>query len=127
MELNKAKQQLKETDHAISAQQQELDKLNQIINEADEERVRQKKEYDLVMNERDILGMLLPMSQRPVGWNQHRISARAHWSPSRLLTAQSRKMLVPERTEMCMKITGTGHDSFFSMVASTSLGARGLH
>jgi chromosome segregation ATPase len=56
MELNKAKQQLKETDHAISTQQQELDKLNQIINEADEERVRQKKEYDIVINERDILG-----------------------------------------------------------------------
>lgn len=65
MELNKAKQQLKETDHAISAQQQELDKLNQIINEADEERVRQKKEYDLVMNERDILGMLLPTFLTP--------------------------------------------------------------
>ena len=69
MELNKAKQQLKETDHAISAQQQELDKLNQIINEADEERVRQKKEYDLVMNERDILGTLLsiPWEPLPVG------------------------------------------------------------
>lgn len=56
MELNKAKQQLKETDASISAQKAEIDKLNHIINEADEERVRQKKEYDIVINERDILG-----------------------------------------------------------------------
>jgi septal ring factor EnvC (AmiA/AmiB activator) len=56
MELNKAKQQLKETDEAIAAQKTEIDKLNHIINEADEERLRQKKEYDIVINERDILG-----------------------------------------------------------------------
>lgn len=56
MELNKAKQQLKETDQAITAQKAEIDKLNHIINEADEERLRQKKEYDIVINERDILG-----------------------------------------------------------------------
>ena len=56
MELNKAKQQLRETDASISAQKAEIDKLNHIINEADEERVRQKKEYDIVINERDILG-----------------------------------------------------------------------
>lgn len=56
MELNKAKQQMKETEQAIAAQQAELDKLNHIINEADHERVRQKKEYDIVINERDILG-----------------------------------------------------------------------
>jgi chromosome segregation ATPase len=57
MELNKAKQQLKETDEAISAQKAEIDKLNHIINEADDERLRQKKEYDIVINERDILGV----------------------------------------------------------------------
>jgi septal ring factor EnvC (AmiA/AmiB activator) len=57
MELNKAKQQVKETDQVISAQKAEIDKLNHIINEADEERIRQKKEYDIVINERDILGV----------------------------------------------------------------------
>lgn len=56
IELNKAKQQMKETEQAIAAQQAELDKLNHIINEADHERIRQKKEYDVVINERDILG-----------------------------------------------------------------------
>ncbi|KAL6745341.1 hypothetical protein V8C86DRAFT_2981251 [Haematococcus lacustris] len=56
MELNKAKQQIKEADHAISSQKAEIEKLNHIINEADQERIRQKKEYDIVVNERDILG-----------------------------------------------------------------------
>ena len=59
MELNKSKQQLKETDAAITAQKAEIGKLNKIINEADEERLRQKKEYDVAINERDILGVLL--------------------------------------------------------------------
>ncbi len=56
MELNKAKQQIKEADTAISSQKSEIEKLNHIINEADQERIRQKKEYDIVVNERDILG-----------------------------------------------------------------------
>ena len=59
MELNKAKMQIKEADTAISSQKSEIEKLNHIINEADQERVRQKKEYDVVVNERDILGTQL--------------------------------------------------------------------
>ena len=59
LELNKAKQQIKEADTAISSQKSEIEKLNHIINEADHERLRQKKEYDIVINERDILGTQL--------------------------------------------------------------------
>eukprot|EP00873_Tetraselmis_striata_P013169 jgi/Tetstr1/433433/TSEL_022707.t1 len=58
-ELNKAKQQIKEADTAIASQKAEIEKLNHIINEADAERLRQKKEYDIVINERDILGTQL--------------------------------------------------------------------
>jgi len=58
-ELNKAKQQIKEADDAIQSQKAEIQKLNHIINEADQERLRQKKEYDIVINERDILGTQL--------------------------------------------------------------------
>jgi chromosome segregation ATPase len=58
-ELNKAKQQIKEADTAIASQKAEIEKLNHIINEADSERLRQKKEYDIVINERDILGTQL--------------------------------------------------------------------
>ncbi len=56
---NKARQQIKEADNAISSQKAEIEKLNHIINEADNERARQKKEYDQVVNERDILGTQL--------------------------------------------------------------------
>lgn len=59
MELNKAKQQIKEADASIASQKAEIEKLNHIINEADQERIRQKKEYDIVVNERDILGTQL--------------------------------------------------------------------
>ena len=34
----------------------QVDKLNHIISEADAERYRQQREYDVVINERDILG-----------------------------------------------------------------------
>lgn len=34
-------------------------KLNQIINEAETERMKQQKEYAIVVNERDILGTQL--------------------------------------------------------------------
>lgn len=68
MELNKAKQQVKETEAAVSAQKAELDKLNHIINEADHERIRQKKEYDVVINERDILGACCPRARADYAW-----------------------------------------------------------
>ncbi|KAG2452283.1 hypothetical protein HYH02_003307 [Chlamydomonas schloesseri] len=58
-ELDKSKGNIKEADSAINAQKVEIDKLNHIINEADQERRRQKKEYDIVVNERDILGTQL--------------------------------------------------------------------
>jgi hypothetical protein len=37
----------------------QVDKLNHIISEADAERFRQQREYDVVINERDILGTQL--------------------------------------------------------------------
>ena len=50
MELNKAKQQIKEADAASASQKAEIEKLNHIINEADHERVRQKKVIDRHIN-----------------------------------------------------------------------------
>ena len=58
-ELTKAKQQIKEAESAISSQKAENEKLKHIINEADQVRSRQRKEYDLVIVERDILGTQL--------------------------------------------------------------------
>jgi len=48
-----------EAEGTIASQKAETVKLNHIINEADAERLRQKKEYDMVINERDILGTQL--------------------------------------------------------------------
>ncbi len=46
-------------DQTIGSQQAEIQKLNHIINEADAERLAQKKEFDRVKNERDIWGTQL--------------------------------------------------------------------
>jgi len=58
-EVTKMKTQINEAEIAFQNQKTELEKLNQIIHEADHERVRQKKEYETVCNERDILGTQL--------------------------------------------------------------------
>ncbi|XP_041369085.1 cilia- and flagella-associated protein 58-like [Gigantopelta aegis] len=58
-ELQKMKQQAAESKAYIEAQETEERKLLKIIAEADAERVRQKKELDQVISERDILGTQL--------------------------------------------------------------------
>ncbi|EGW12677.1 Coiled-coil domain-containing protein 147 [Cricetulus griseus] len=58
-ELQKLRQQALETKHFIEKQEVEERKLLRIIAEADGERVRQKKELDQVISERDILGSQL--------------------------------------------------------------------
>lgn len=61
-ELNKTQTQVTEAESAIASQKAEIEKLNHIITEADSERLRQKKEYDVVINERDILGTQVRMT-----------------------------------------------------------------
>ncbi|XP_038613466.1 cilia- and flagella-associated protein 58 [Tachyglossus aculeatus] len=58
-ELVKMKQQALETKHFIEKQESEERKLLKIITESDAERLRQKKELDQVISERDILGSQL--------------------------------------------------------------------
>ncbi|KAM8912088.1 cilia- and flagella-associated protein 58 isoform 2-T2 [Lycaon pictus] len=57
--LQKLRQQALETKHFIEKQEAEERKLLRIIAEADGERLRQKKELDQVISERDILGSQL--------------------------------------------------------------------
>lgn len=64
-ELTKTQAQIKEAESAIASQKAEIEKLNHIINEADSERLRQKKEYDTVINERDILGTQVSRNSPP--------------------------------------------------------------
>jgi len=42
-----------------------VSKLNHIITDADVEHLRQKREYDIVINERDILGTQVGWRERP--------------------------------------------------------------
>lgn len=84
MELNKAKQQIKEADTAIASQKAEIEKLNHIINEADQERIRQKKEYDIVVNERDILGTQLIRRNDELALLYEKIKVRAGGGDARL-------------------------------------------
>ncbi|XP_062390112.1 cilia- and flagella-associated protein 58 [Sardina pilchardus] len=58
-ELQKLKQQAQETKQFIDNQEAEERKLLKIIADADAERLRQKKELDQVISERDILGTQL--------------------------------------------------------------------
>jgi chromosome segregation ATPase len=55
-ELTELKQKIAEAEETINSQQAEIQKLNHIINEADAERARMKKEYEQVINERVFSG-----------------------------------------------------------------------
>ncbi|KAJ8322580.1 hypothetical protein O5D80_008685 [Batrachochytrium dendrobatidis] len=59
IQIGKLQQQYEESQQMIQNQQAEENKLRHIITEADTERLRQKKEYETVVQERDILGTQL--------------------------------------------------------------------
>ncbi|KAL2915303.1 hypothetical protein HK105_205168 [Polyrhizophydium stewartii] len=59
IQIGKLQQQYEEAQQMIQNRQAEENKLRHIITEADAERLRQKKEYDAVVQERDILGTQL--------------------------------------------------------------------
>mmetsp|Transcript_20814 Transcript_20814/g.48084 ORF Transcript_20814/g.48084 Transcript_20814/m.48084 type:complete len:895 (+) Transcript_20814:173-2857(+) len=58
-ELNELRAKVQDGEETIAGQASEINKLNHIISEADTERAAMKKEYDQVINERDILGTQL--------------------------------------------------------------------
>lgn len=58
-ENQKIRTQILEAHGTINSQKVEISKLNHIINEADQERLRQKKAYENVITTRDILGTQL--------------------------------------------------------------------
>merc|ERR1719181_2006888 len=58
-ELMRLKKVVATAETTLKNYQAEVDKLNHIISEADAERFRQQREYDVVINERDILGTQL--------------------------------------------------------------------
>lgn len=66
-ELTKIRKQIVSSEQIITNQRSEIEKLNQIIHEADEERDRQLKEHSAITSERRILQGQLVQRQE-VGW-----------------------------------------------------------
>lgn len=58
-ELDRAKRAIAASEASISSHRKEVAKLNSIINEADANRLKQKRAYDAIIAERDILGTQL--------------------------------------------------------------------
>ena len=49
-------QQIKSSDDMIKTLDNDISRLKYVIAEAEQEKLKQKKDYDMVINERDILG-----------------------------------------------------------------------
>ena len=58
-ELSQLQKLLEANEHGISNQDAEIRKLTHMIRRMDDEALEQRKEYDQVINERDILGTQL--------------------------------------------------------------------
>ena len=58
-DLTRIKKQIQSSEQIINNQISEIRKLSKIIGDADAERLRQRKEYDAVIAERDMLGTQL--------------------------------------------------------------------
>eukprot|EP00906_Rhabdomonas_costata_P005129 RCo007699 len=59
LRIKKHKTMIESGDRKVAQLSQEISKLNQIINEADTEKAKQRRDYENVLNERDILGSQL--------------------------------------------------------------------
>jgi chromosome segregation ATPase len=77
-ELTKIKKQIVSSEQIISNQRAEIQKLNQIIHEADEERLRQQKEHGAIVGERNILQGQLIKRQEELASVYEKI--KVHWS-----------------------------------------------
>lgn len=77
-ELTKIKKQIVSSEQIISNQRAEIQKLNQIIHEADEERLRQQKEHGAIVGERNILQGQLIKRQEELAAVYEKI--KVHWS-----------------------------------------------
>merc|ERR1719324_763756 len=71
--LQKLRKREHESEDYLAQMAAETTKLNTIINEADKERQRQRKECEIVVNERDILGTQLIRRNEELGLLYERI------------------------------------------------------
>ncbi len=57
--IQSIKQQIQSSDDMIKTQDNDISRLKYVISEAEGEKLKQKKDYEMVINERDILGTQL--------------------------------------------------------------------
>ena len=77
-ELTKIRKQIVSSEQILLNQHTEIQKLTQITQEADEERQRQRKEYDALVGEHKILSSQLTQRNHELGLVYAKI--KAHWS-----------------------------------------------
>ena len=77
-ELTKIRKQIVSSEQILLNQRTEIQKLTQITQEADEERQRQRKEYDALVGEHEILSSQLTQRNHELGLVYAKI--KAHWS-----------------------------------------------
>ncbi len=58
-QIHSIEQQIKSSDDMIKTQDVDISRLKYVISEAEGEKLKQKKDYEMVINERDILGTQL--------------------------------------------------------------------
>ena len=58
-EIAQYKKQIESSDEMIKTQENDIARLKYVISEAEAEKQKQKKDYEMVINERDILGTQL--------------------------------------------------------------------
>lgn len=58
-DIEKIQKQITSCDNMIKTQESDISRLKFVITEAEQEKQKQKKDYEMVINERDILGTQL--------------------------------------------------------------------
>ena len=58
-QIQSIKQQIQSSDDMIKTQDNDISRLKYVISEAEGEKLKQKKDYEMVINERDVLGTQL--------------------------------------------------------------------
>lgn len=65
--IHSIEQQIKSSDDMIKTQDNDISRLKYVISEAEGEKLKQKKDYEMVINERDILGTQLIKRDEELG------------------------------------------------------------
>jgi len=120
-ELTKIKKQIVSSEQIILNQRTEIQKITQITQEADEQRQRQRKEYDALVGEDKILSSQLTQRNQELGSVYAKI--KAHWS----ILQRGESCYAEKATELRLLTKHVhdkqrkGHDSALQMISIKDL------